>query len=880
MKVNNKKCVRKIAKRCLLANKRRNVITMVAIILTAVLFTTLFTITLSINASYETSIFRQLGGKNHGTFKEVSDDKLDILKENKHIKEYGERRVAGICADVPFTKQSAEVSYMDKNCTKWSFIELKEGRLPEAFNEVIMDTEALRLLGKEPILGEEIEISFNINGLTEEKAKVTDTFVLVGYWDYDAISPVHYINVSKEYVDAFNETIVKNGYNPIRTDLNVMFSSSFNVTGKMEKIEAECGFQPVDAREDNYLRFGVNPGFMFSDTSNSLNLDTVIPILAFALLVVFTGYLIIYNVFQISVASDIRFYGLLKTIGTTKKQLKRIIRNQALLLCVVAIPVGLLLGYGLGALLTPAVLKTSTISLNSLTISTSPFIFIGAAAFEVLTVLISVSKPGRMAAKVSPVEATRYTENTGVTKKKKATKGAKVTKMAFANMERNKKKTVLVFVSIALSLVILNVVNLFVGGFDSEKWLNSTVASDFVVGNVRYFKYQGSTFDSLPTETVEYIKENVNESVGGYGYDVAEEIPLIKVGDDLFQKCLERSGDTIDFSENEGDGLHYLGCVAEGLDEDLIDKLVVFAGDVSLLNDPSKQYVAIMTDADENGNMYLDENVPKVGDTVSFSIAEGVEFIDKTTGEVPDDMAYSNPENIKGRYIGLREKEYTVCAYVGVPMGISPRRGTWAYDLVFGRDTLKDIAGDAMVPMFYAFDTDSPEDEAAAEAFVSGVIKDSNGVLEYESKAVKRVEFDNFKNMFSLLGGVLCLIIGFVGVLNFFNTIMASIISRKKELAILQAIGMTGKQVKKMLMTEGLIYTVGSGLVALVLSLAFAPLINLACEEMFWFYSGHFSIMPFAYVMPVIAILGITVPLMSYAKFSKTSIVERIREIG
>ena len=96
MKVNNKKCVRKIAKRCLLANKRRNVITMVAIILTAVLFTTLFTITLSINASYETSIFRQLGGKNHGTFKEVSDDKLDILKENKHIKEYGERRVVGI----------------------------------------------------------------------------------------------------------------------------------------------------------------------------------------------------------------------------------------------------------------------------------------------------------------------------------------------------------------------------------------------------------------------------------------------------------------------------------------------------------------------------------------------------------------------------------------------------------------------------------------------------------------------------------------------------------------------------------------------------------------------------------------------------------------
>lgn len=70
--------------------------------------------------------------------------------------------------------------------------------------------------------------------------------------------------------------------------------------------------------------------------------------------------------------------------------------------------------------------------------------------------------------------------------------------------------------------------------------------------------------------------------------------------------------------------------------------------------------------------------------------------------------------------------------------------------------------------------------------------------------------------MFTLLGGVLCLIIGFVGVLNFFNTVMAGIIARKNEIAALQAIGMTGKQVKEMLIIEGIIYTVGSGLLARV----------------------------------------------------------------
>ena len=91
----------------------------------------------------------------------------------------------------------------------------------------------------------------------------------------------------------------------------------------------------------------------------------VAAIAAVLLLILFTGYLIIYNVFQISVTNDIRFYGLLKTIGTTGRQLKRIIRYQALALSLAGIPVGLLLGWLVGAGLTPAVIG----QLNGVTIA-------------------------------------------------------------------------------------------------------------------------------------------------------------------------------------------------------------------------------------------------------------------------------------------------------------------------------------------------------------------------------------------------------------------------------------------------------------------------------------------------------------------------------
>ena len=83
----------------------------------------------------------------------------------------------------------------------------------------------------------------------------------------------------------------------------------------------------------------------------------VIAICAVLLLIIFTGYLIIYNVFQISVTNDIRFYGLLKTIGTTPRQLRRIIRHQALALSLAGIPLGLVLGWLIGGQLTPVIVR-------------------------------------------------------------------------------------------------------------------------------------------------------------------------------------------------------------------------------------------------------------------------------------------------------------------------------------------------------------------------------------------------------------------------------------------------------------------------------------------------------------------------------------------
>ena len=204
MRVANKKCIRRLAFKNLQSAKLRNLITVIAVALTTVLFTTLFTIALSMVENFQQSNFRQVGTYAHGIFKELTKEQFDELKDDPLIKEWGLRRLAGLATDDVFNKSQVEVSYMDENCTKWSYAIPKEGRMPQKGMEVSMDTTALKELGAEPVLGEEITITYpirNSNAVDGEEVCRTDTFTLVGFWEYDNVIPVHYINVSKEYMD-------------------------------------------------------------------------------------------------------------------------------------------------------------------------------------------------------------------------------------------------------------------------------------------------------------------------------------------------------------------------------------------------------------------------------------------------------------------------------------------------------------------------------------------------------------------------------------------------------------------------------------------------------------------------------------------------------
>mgnify|MGYP005801477579 CR=1 FL=1 len=154
----------------------------------------------------------------------------------------------------------------------------------------------------------------------------------------------------------------------------------------LNQILADHGYQG-ETDGDNYIDTGVNWGYTGAQLSDNLDPIVVIAIAAMLLLIIFTGYLIIYNVFQISVAGDIRFYGLLKTIGTTGRQLKRIIRYQALALSALGIPMGLLAWWLFGWQLTPVII--SHLYGVSGVVSVCPVVFWFSALSPLFPVLLS-----------------------------------------------------------------------------------------------------------------------------------------------------------------------------------------------------------------------------------------------------------------------------------------------------------------------------------------------------------------------------------------------------------------------------------------------------------------------------------------------------------
>lgn len=861
--VNNQKAIRKLSLSGITTNIRKYMVLTIAVALTALLYTALFTIGGSLIKELQLSTMRQVGGSDHAGFKYLTQQEYDMVKDDVKIKKISYRITVGDAVNKELNKLHTEVNYYEPENAKDGFCYPEVGNMPIKENEIVTSDLVLQKLGVPVEVGSKVTLTFDIAG-----QKTTGDFVVSGYYKGDVINCAQMVLVSKEYQEKHAPVktipLPEIGYNDysgwIMADFN--FANSFNIEKKTQELIARTGI-----RED------VDCGLNWAYVGGNLDTETLVFVGGMLLTIFFAGYLIIYNIFYINVISDIREYGLLKTIGTTTKQLRKIVKKRARIISLVGIPFGIIPGILIGVCMLPLISETFTIAsvdkgqvhLNILTILIS-------VAFTYFTVIFSANKPCKKAGNISPIEALRTAESDVV--------------------GRKGKKGIVVVLSLSLALVILNSVFSVLKGFSMDKYVEDMVVSDFAVQDATLDNpafTREKILDGVRSDFLDDLKERSGvEEVGNvYAYDdyhIMDDDSWNKISDRILtDKAIV---DKLSRDYNGANGIptykEYMDQLNEnktldgstyGISKMVFDKLeVIKTADGSDKLDwdtfNSGNYVLVNCCKDSDFNIVKPYFEP--GDKIQVA-SRDEQYVTYDTGYGMNGEEFDIPN-----YDNEPTKEYEVYAVVEVPNAIGLQMyGEFQCDYYLPENEFLSLNGDR-TPMRTLIDVEDGK-EGEFEKWLETYTNSVNTDMLYKSKNTVLNEYKSFNDMIKVVGVTLSFILGLIGLLNFANTMTSSIISRLRELAVLEAVGMTGKQQKMRLMKEGLSYFGWTAVISVLLSI----IINVTLVKAFTIgmpmFVWKFTVLPVLVCLPIIGLLIAIIPVIAYSRMCRVSVVERLR---
>ncbi|WP_286153703.1 ABC transporter permease, partial [Sporofaciens musculi] len=221
-------------------------------------------------------------------------------------------------------------------------------------------------------------------------------------------------------------------------------------------------------------------------------------------------------------------------------------------------------------------------------------------------------------------------------------------------------------------------------------------------------------------------------------------------------------------------------------------------------------------------------------------------------------------------------REYEVLAVAEMPYACGLQWfGTCDCDYFLPEGEYLDLMGEQQ-PMRTLFNA-APEQEAALDEWLSDYCENVDPALLYTSKAKIVEQFTEYRNLIALTGSLLAFILGLIGILNFINTIVTSVLSRKQEFAMMEAVGMTGGQLKRMLCFEGGYYALYTGIFSVVLSSLVSVLVVKPYGDEMFFFRWHFTLTPLGLCLPVLLAVVLLVPAVCHRRMNRVSVVERMR---
>lgn len=840
LKNNNGAVLTKMAKKSLKNQKRKNAAIIIAIMLSVFLVFTILTIGETWFLSQKTQNIRL-----HGTDAEAylyggfTEEQKEICENNPDILTIGVGGFAAYGVSTEYDKTLHSIfKWSDDNM--WNKLQKPvmksvKGSYPQNENEVMASKESLKDCGMENLdIGDTFTITY-----ADNSGEHTKDFIISGM--YEGYGDNNNFYVSKSFFDASGYTLEDYG----RGFLYIKFKSPI-IT---EKVHNDLN-QSLNLNNKQIIIFFVEP-------NDSMNL--LIGVVGLIVITCLSAYLLIYNIMYLSVSGNIRYYGLLHTIGMTGKQINQLVRKQMLIIGSIGIVSGIIIGIITSFGFVPAVIKTLGIDKEDINIRFHPAVFVLSIVLVLITIYLGSRKPACMAARISPIQALGY--NTASSKSHSGNRKMHVQprlsvfdvqkqkiipRMAIKLLTKDKKKTAVITISLAISLSVFMCIVTLVDSLGARNIVSSYMDSDFLIKN-----------DTMQMEEQSIWKPLIDE-------DFMEQIRNLKSIKEIHPMT------TIQI---------VVPWEPEFMDkwiEEFYDRYMV-EGDIDTVKEDYKQHpenhYSFLEGIDKKEFEYLNSTLEHPVDEDDFLNGKtGILFDDflglgdEANGRTISFYLYDDKDKMHNIYVG----GFTDDPYYAFTLGETPT-------LIVSDKFIKKLVKEPFVSKLNI--SYKNEYDEKTEEFIKKMMEDSKYKKDfsYESKLDELNRVTKSQGNMMIIGVVITFIIAFIGIMNYINTSVGNIQSRQTEFSILESIGMTQRQLRKMLVTEGVMYTMASVFFTMTAGL----FVTYNIYQYMNYRGTEFSLplISLAAAIVLIIVVCIGVPLIAYWNITrKRSIIERIRK--
>ncbi len=791
------KMIALMSKQSLKSSRMRNFFVMITIVLASALLTAI----LMFAIGQKQQVKNDLSHRQQVVYFNLTDRQVENLQADERIS-YQVKAKLGVRTQMDgFDVMPCYLSDLSEEIRV--FATLEQGELPKEEHDIAVQAAMLKKMGIAPEIGSKLTLdfydgsveTFTVSGILNGSEKVTQFSILL----------------SESYAE--NGSQLK----------DVPYEVYAKIYGAADMGAEECKETMFRiGKEAGVDRKNISPSKAFLD-SLSVNMQFVMLYGVVGAVILLACVLVIYGVFYLSVIGRIHQFGQLRTIGVAKKQMKKFVSYEGRMLYLRSVPIGVLIGSIAGYFIVPDGFHIW----NTLWIIGLVF-----AVIYVIT-MVSVHKPARLAAAVSPMEALRYVSQDGMKKSanKKLCRKLSPMGLGLMNFSKNRKKAIITMLSLSLGGILFMTAATYMSSFDKTKYTRQGYFADAEF----HIEYAQSAIElnengmSGMQAEMPLDSEVVQEISSLDGVRKVTEIKSFGVRFD-YPKNDEYGNDDMIYPMTEAETKE----IAKYLEDGSCDYDKLMSGDYILT-----------ADNDNVAEIYGWEFT--VGDTIALHYYDGSKMVEKDV-----------------TILGILNDEYNL-----------EHDGLEGWFLMPEQAVLSWLSYDSLNAHLLV-STDTDKEETVQEALIEMLEKKTEWNLE--TYAERKIVYEQIVNqMFAAISGLAIFIMMF-SILSMMNTLITNIVTRKQELAMLEAIGMNKVQIRKMLLGESLLLVIATvGVTTTIGTLSGYALSNMLYNMGAFYMAFRFPLnLALIYVGVLIAV-PLLITLVSMHSFSKEALVERLR---